>query len=112
MFAFGDDREPLDETVKILDEIVTDAAINSFIIETCHEAAACASYSRRQKIKIDDFRFALRKDPTKLGRVQELLAMDKHLKKWKKLFDENDDKVERGDGIGRMVGDIGGSGKA
>ncbi|KAI9754729.1 MAG: hypothetical protein M4579_004576 [Chaenotheca gracillima] len=99
MFAFGDDREPLDESVKVLDEIVTD-----FIIETCHEAALSASYSRRQKIKVDDFRFVLRKDPRKLGRVQELLAMDKQLKKDRKLFDENDEKLERG-----LLGDVNGT---
>ncbi|KAI9840951.1 MAG: Transcription initiation factor TFIID subunit 13 [Thelocarpon superellum] len=92
MYAFGDVREPLDETVKVLDEIVTD-----FIIETCHEAAAHASYSRRQKMKVDDFTFALRKDAIKLGRVQELVQMDKHLKTLRKVFNENDDKLVKAD---------------
>ncbi|KAI9835535.1 MAG: hypothetical protein M1819_001986 [Sarea resinae] len=89
LYAFGDDREPLPETVKVLDEIVTD-----YIIETCHEAALSASYSRRQKIKVDDFKFALRKDPKKLGRVQELLSMDKELKAARRQFDEKDDQLE------------------
>ncbi|KZF25560.1 TFIID-18kDa-domain-containing protein [Xylona heveae TC161] len=89
LFAYGDDREPLPETVKVLDEIVTD-----YIIETCHEAALSASYSRRAKIKVDDFKFALRRDPQKLGRVQELLTMDKVLKQARRQFDEKDDQVE------------------
>ncbi|KAI9755353.1 MAG: Transcription initiation factor TFIID subunit 13 [Lichina confinis] len=88
MYAYGDDREPLDETVKVFDEIVTD-----FIIETCHEASRSAQHARRQKIKVDDFRFALRKDAVKLGRVQELLQMDKVLKDWRKAFNENDDRI-------------------
>lgn len=66
---------------------------DSFIIETCHEAAAHASYSRRQKIKVDDFTFALRNDPMKLGRVHDLLAMEKDLKKARKVFNEKDDRV-------------------
>jgi transcription initiation factor TFIID subunit 13 len=75
----------------VLDEIVTD-----FILEMCHEAAAYASYARRQKIKVDDFRFALRHDPHKLGRVQQLLQMDRELKDARKIFDHDDDQVAGG----------------
>ncbi|KAI9678139.1 MAG: Transcription initiation factor TFIID subunit 13 [Caeruleum heppii] len=104
MYAYGDVREPLDETVKVLDEIVTD-----FIIETCHEASAHASYARRQKIKVDDFTFALRKDPVKLGRVQELISMDKHLKALRKTFNEKDDKLDRAEMV-RMAEESGKNG--
>ncbi|OJJ49573.1 hypothetical protein ASPZODRAFT_88819 [Penicilliopsis zonata CBS 506.65] len=95
LLAYGDPQphpsypaEPLPETVRVLDEIVTD-----FILEMCHEAAQYASYARRQKIKVDDFRFALRRDPNKLGRVQELLRMERELKEARKAFDQNDDQV-------------------
>ncbi|KAI9886779.1 MAG: hypothetical protein M1823_001422 [Watsoniomyces obsoletus] len=88
MYAYGDDPQPLEETIKVMDEIVTD-----FIIEISHEAAHHAKYAGRQKIKVDDFRFALRRDPLKLGRVQDLLTMDKSLKEAKKAFNENDDSV-------------------
>jgi transcription initiation factor TFIID subunit 13 len=95
LLAYGDPNphpsfpaEPLPETVRVLDEIVTD-----FVLEMCHEAAAYASYARRQKIKVDDFRFALRRDPNKLGRVQELLRMERELKEARKAFDQNDDQV-------------------
>ena len=86
--AFGDDDSPLPETVKVLDEIVTD-----FIIETCHAAAECAAYSHRQKIKVDDFKFALRKDPIKLGRVTELLQMEKDLKNAKRIAEVDEGAV-------------------
>ncbi|EEQ86891.1 hypothetical protein RJZ56_003195 [Blastomyces dermatitidis] len=95
LHAYGDPtphpsypQEPLPETLRVLDEIVTD-----FIIETCHSAAQCATYSRRQKIKVDDFRFALRRDPVKLGRVQELFRIERELKEARRAFDQNDDQV-------------------
>lgn len=74
----------------MLDEIVTD-----FVLELCHGAAQVAHHARRQKIKVDDFRFALRRDPNKLGRVQELLRMERELKEARKAFDQNDDQVAK-----------------
>lgn len=97
LLAYGDPAphpdfpsEPLPETVRVLDEIVTD-----FILELCHGAAQVAHHARRQKIKVDDFRFALRRDPNKLGRVQELLRMERELKEARKAFDSNDDQVAK-----------------
>ena len=75
LYAFGDVKEPLDETVRILDELATD-----FVIETCHKANQVANISGRQKVKVDDFKFAIRGDEIMLGRVQELLSMDRTLK--------------------------------
>lgn len=97
LLAYGDPAphpdfpsEPLPETVRVLDEIVTD-----FILELCHGAAQVAHHARRQKVKVDDFRFALRRDPNKLGRVQELLRMERELKEARKAFDQNDDQVAK-----------------
>ncbi|KAK6535107.1 Transcription initiation factor TFIID subunit 13 [Orbilia ellipsospora] len=83
MYAFGDDVQPFAESVNTLDEIVTE-----YIIEMCHEAAKSASHARRNKIKVDDFKFALRRDSRKLGRVEELLAMTKVIQDARKQFDE------------------------
>ncbi|RMD42500.1 hypothetical protein DV735_g2580, partial [Chaetothyriales sp. CBS 134920] len=60
-------HSPFPETLRVLDEIVTD-----FIIETCHEAVAHAALARRQKLTINDFKFVLRRDQMKLGRVHEI----------------------------------------
>ncbi|ORY11119.1 transcription initiation factor IID, 18kD subunit-domain-containing protein [Clohesyomyces aquaticus] len=90
LVAFGDDDHPLPETVKCLDEIITD-----FIIESCHSAASIAHHSRRAKIKVDDFKFMLRRDPTKLGRVSELLEADKELKRKRKAFDTDEGAVAK-----------------
>ncbi|KAF7507131.1 hypothetical protein GJ744_010944 [Endocarpon pusillum] len=74
--------EPYPETLRVLDEIVTD-----FIIEICHTAVAVASYSGRQKLKVDDFRFVMRKDPIKLGRMQQMYMTGKDISKDRKAFD-------------------------
>ncbi|KAI5360010.1 Putative transcription initiation factor IID, subunit 13, histone-fold [Septoria linicola] len=83
LYAFGDSTtSPLPTTISVLDEILAD-----FIIETCHAAALCASYSRRQKIKIDDFRWVLRQNPALLGRVNEQLFREKYIKNQRRLVD-------------------------
>lgn len=79
--------------MRVLDEIVTD-----YIIETCHEAAAVAHHARRAKIKLDDFKFMLRRDTGKLGRVSEMLETDKELKRKRKAFDTDEGAVlQKGD---------------
>ncbi|KAF1967619.1 TFIID-18kDa-domain-containing protein [Bimuria novae-zelandiae CBS 107.79] len=91
LVAYGDtSRPPLRSTVLTLDEIITD-----YIIETCHEAAAVASHARRQKIKLDDFKFMLRRDTAKLGRVSELLETDKELKMKRKTINLDEGNVVR-----------------
>ncbi|KAK3055287.1 hypothetical protein LTR09_003840 [Extremus antarcticus] len=97
LYAFGDPHRtpttpsPLPGTITILDEILTD-----FIIETCHYAALSASYSRRQKIKVDDFKFVLRRDERLLGRVLEQLWREKRIKEERKIVDF--ESVEQGGG--------------
>ena len=66
--------EPYPETLRVLDEIVTD-----FIIETCHSAVEVAAYSGRQKLKTSDFEFVLRKDPAKVGHVQGMFEKKRKL---------------------------------
>ncbi|CAK4027884.1 Transcription initiation factor TFIID subunit 13 [Lecanosticta acicola] len=89
LYSFGDSPQPLNTTIQTLDEILTD-----FIIETCHGAALCASYSRRQKIKVDDFRWVLRHNPSMLGRVGEQLFREKWLKSQRKAMDFADYEKE------------------
>ncbi|GAB7361498.1 hypothetical protein MBLNU230_g1554t1 [Neophaeotheca triangularis] len=109
LVANGANEPHLPETLRVFDEILTD-----FIIEVCHQAALCASYSRRQKIKADDFKFAVRKDPELLGRVLEQLARDKGLKEERKMMDV--DNLAGGgaggvEGLGQFVGEDGKAGK-
>ncbi|KAI4913401.1 uncharacterized protein J4E92_009750 [Alternaria infectoria] len=107
LLAFGDNDYPLPETMRVLDEIITD-----YIIETCHEAASVAHHARRAKIKLDDFKFMLRRDTGKLGRVSEMLETDKELKRKRKAFDTDEGAVlVEKDGEGNNGGEGGGGGR-
>lgn len=87
LYAYGDVEEPLPETVNAVEDIVT-----NYIIDLCHDAAAFAKVTRRQKIRVDDFKFTLRKDPVKFGRLMELLDLQKEINDARKAFDANEGK--------------------
>jgi len=72
--------EPFPETLRVLDEILTD-----YIIETCHSAATIANYAGRTKLKYSDFEWGFRRDRRKLGRVQELFRKKKMLDRDRKM---------------------------
>jgi len=82
LYAFGDDPAPLASTALTLDSLVTD-----YIIELCHEAESRARVAGRTKVKVDDFQFALREDGAKVGRVQELMDLDRYIKRERQAFD-------------------------
>ncbi|EEB09449.1 transcription factor TFIID complex subunit Taf13 [Schizosaccharomyces japonicus yFS275] len=84
MFAFGDDINPAPDSVNVLEEIVVD-----YINEMCLEAARIAG--NRNKVKVDDFKFALRNDSKKLGRVEELLVLQKVIADARRIVDCNAD---------------------
>ncbi|PMD27273.1 putative transcription initiation factor TFIID subunit 13 [Hyaloscypha hepaticicola] len=90
LFAHGDVANSLEPTKKVLDEIITD-----FITELCFEAHRSASLAGRQKIKLDDVRFACRKNPLYLGKIQEMLDKKTEIDNTRKLIDSNDDKITK-----------------
>nr|POE52027.1 transcription initiation factor tfiid subunit 13 [Quercus suber] len=108
LYAYGSNphsqtHTQLPSTISVLDEILTD-----FIIETCHNAALCASYSRRQKIKVDDFKWVLRRDEALLGRVLESMWKVDDLKEKRRGFDP--EGLGKGDGMGALeeIAELGG----
>lgn len=102
LLAFGSTTPALPATITVLDEIITD-----FIIETCHAAALSASYSRRQKIKVDDFKWVLRRDAKKLGRVTETFFLAKQMSEARKVMDFGDaERLGKGKrGLEGLVGE-------
>ena len=99
--------EPFPETVRVLDEIVTD-----FLIETCHEAVAHASLLGRQKLTANDFRFAMRKDKMMLGRAQTMMATnarDAALRKVPTEAEKGKDRLKADElqGLAGMAGEQG-----
>ncbi|KAI0998339.1 hypothetical protein K3495_g9857 [Podosphaera aphanis] len=90
LFGHGDVPQSLEPTKRILDELLTD-----FITELCFEAHRSAQVSGRQKIKLDDIKFACRKNPTYLGKIQEVQDKKAEIDAARKLLDQNDDKITK-----------------
>ncbi|TQV97583.1 hypothetical protein V2A60_006671 [Cordyceps javanica] len=88
LYAHGDVKNPLPETVRVLDEILTD-----FMQSIAFEAARAAQYSGRQKIKYEDFEFAFRKNPAFLGKVQEVFEKQKEIKKAREILRDAEDDI-------------------
>ncbi|XP_003743165.1 transcription initiation factor TFIID subunit 13 [Galendromus occidentalis] len=80
MIGLGDEREPYEETVNLLSELVIE-----FITDICHKALKIGHPDR---IQIEDIIFLVRKDPRKYARIKDLLTMSENLKKARKAFDE------------------------
>ncbi|KAK4054543.1 hypothetical protein OIV83_001037 [Microbotryomycetes sp. JL201] len=68
MYGFGD-TDPKQDTINVMEEILIE-----HITDVCTQAARASS--GRGKLKVDDFKFALRHDTKKLSRVNELLFMN------------------------------------
>jgi len=82
LYAFGDVETPYIESVGVLEDI-----LQEYIFVICQEASRMARAAGRQKIKVDDFKFALRNDPRKLGRVERLLVLQKEFDAARKEYD-------------------------
>ncbi|SPO05684.1 related to TFIID subunit TAF19 [Cephalotrichum gorgonifer] len=85
LFAHGDVFAPLPETVRVLDDILSD-----FIQGVAFEANRAAHHAGRQKIKAEDFQFAFRKNPTYLGKIQEVLEKKADIESARKIFKDNE----------------------
>ncbi|KAL6500274.1 Transcription initiation factor TFIID subunit 13 [Orobanche hederae] len=82
MYGFGDDPNPLPETLSLVEDIVVE-----YVTETVHKAQDIAT--ERGKLMTEDFLFPIRKDLPKLHRCTELLLMNEEIKLAKKNFDED-----------------------
>ncbi|KAK9704804.1 hypothetical protein RND81_07G012400 [Saponaria officinalis] len=86
MYGYGDDRNPLPETVALLEDIVVE-----YVTDLVHKAQDMAY--KRGKRMTEDYLFLIRKDLPKLNRCTELLAMNEELKQARKAFDMDDEKL-------------------
>lgn len=88
MYAYGDVPNPLPETVRVMDEILTE-----FVEGICFEASRHATVAGRQKLKFDDFEYALRRQPEYLGKIRAMFDKRKEIKEMRKAFQPDDDAV-------------------
>ncbi|KAL0916313.1 hypothetical protein M5K25_013814 [Dendrobium thyrsiflorum] len=90
MYGFGDDPNPLPETVALVEDIVVE-----YITDLVHKAQDIAS--KRGKLLTDDFLYLIRKDMPKLHRCTELLSMNEELKQARKAFEVDEEKIANTD---------------
>ncbi|XP_015693784.1 transcription initiation factor TFIID subunit 13 [Oryza brachyantha] len=86
MYGFGDDANPLPETVALVEDIVVE-----YVTDLVHKAQNVAS--KRGKLLTEDFLYLIRKDVRKLHRATELLSMNEELKQARKAFDVNEETL-------------------
>jgi transcription initiation factor TFIID subunit 13 len=85
LYGHGDVRAPLNETVRVLDEILTE-----FIQGVSFEATRAAQHAGRQKVKFEDFEFAMRRNPDYMGKIQEMFEKKKEIEAARKGFNIED----------------------
>ncbi|ONK78726.1 uncharacterized protein A4U43_C02F21790 [Asparagus officinalis] len=90
MYGFGDDPNPLPETVALLEDIVVE-----YVTDLVHKAQDIAT--KRGKLLTEDFLYLVRKDTPKLHRCTELLSMNEELKQARKAFEVDEEKLATGD---------------
>ncbi|KAI9509628.1 TFIID-domain-containing protein, partial [Russula earlei] len=90
MFGFGDDRNPSNDTVNVMEEILVE-----YIADVCQTANAPAKKSR---LSIEDFRRALSRpaDAKKLARMEELLFMQEDIKRARAQFNDSEMNQSKG----------------
>ncbi|CAK7348393.1 unnamed protein product [Dovyalis caffra] len=83
MYGFGDDPNPLPETVALVEDIVVE-----YVTDLAHKAQDIGS--KRGKLSVEDFLYVIRKDLPKLNRCKELLSMQEEIKQARKAFLEDE----------------------
>ncbi|WOH15847.1 hypothetical protein DCAR_0935393 [Daucus carota subsp. sativus] len=82
MYGFGDDPNPLPETVALVEDIVVE-----YVTDLVHKAQDIAS--KRGKLLTEDFLYLVRK----FNRCTELLSMNEELKQARKAFEVDEEKL-------------------
>jgi len=84
MYGFGDDRNPGNDTVNVMEEILVE-----FITDVCQTAGGP---TKKTRLSVEDLRRALSRpaDAKKLARMEELLFMQEDIKRARAQFEESD----------------------
>ncbi|KAK0705056.1 transcription initiation factor IID, 18kD subunit-domain-containing protein [Lasiosphaeris hirsuta] len=92
LYGHGDVKAPLPDSVRVLDEIATD-----FIQGVSFEATRAAHHAGRQKVKFEDFEFAMRRNPRFMGKIQEVFEKKKEIEMARKNFSIEDQLMKDAD---------------
>ncbi|KAK9930753.1 hypothetical protein M0R45_027780 [Rubus argutus] len=88
MYGFGDDPNPLPESVALMEDIVVE-----YITDLVHKAQDTGS--NRGKLSVEDFLYLIRKDLPKRNRCKELLSMNEELKQARKAFETDEENLRK-----------------
>jgi len=82
MYGFGDDMNPANDTVNVMEEILVE-----YLVDVCQMAGAPG---RRTRLSIEDLRRVLSRpaDAKKLARMEELLFMQEDIKRARAQFED------------------------
>ncbi|KAK1826334.1 transcription initiation factor IID, 18kD subunit-domain-containing protein [Podospora conica] len=92
LYGHGDSQAPLPETARVLDEVLTD-----FIQGVSFEATRAAHHAGRQKVKFEDFEFAMRRNPRFMGKIQEVFEKKKEIEAARKILNVEDQLMKDAD---------------
>lgn len=106
LYGHGDVPAPLPETVRVLDEILSD-----FVQGVAFEANRAAHHAGRQKIKAEDFQFAFRRNPAFLGKIQEVLEKKADIDSARKIFKDSEAELSK-EVLEKVAGEEGAEGAA
>ncbi|CCK71421.1 Taf13p KNAG_0G03640 [Huiozyma naganishii CBS 8797] len=87
LYAYGDVAQPLPETVQCVDDL-----LSGYLVDICTSAYRASRATGKNKVKLEDFKFVIRRDPIKLARASELISTNKLITEAKKQFNENDNQ--------------------
>ncbi|ORY44304.1 TFIID-18kDa-domain-containing protein [Rhizoclosmatium globosum] len=90
MYGNGDVLNPAEDTADVMEDMLL-----MFIEDLCTKTLQASSNGR---LKLTDLTYVLRKDPKKLGRVLELIALDKELAKTRNAM--GDEATLKGKNLG------------
>ena len=76
MYGYGDDADPLKETVNIVEDIVIE-----YISEMTQKAMEQGGEGHKGKVHVNDLLSLVRRHPRKYARATELLRVDREIKK-------------------------------
>lgn len=92
LYAFGDSSMPHIDTIHMLEDVVT-----SHLLDVIMEANKARLVRNGSKLTEHDLNFALRRDPIKLGRVNDLFNLNKEITRAKKMIDYSDKSLRNND---------------
>ena len=104
MYGFGDDRNPANDTVNVMEEILVEYIVDVVRNHICpirysrdrpSSRAQCQTAlapGKKSRLSIEDLRRALSRpaDAKKLARMEELLFMQEDIKRARAQFEESD----------------------